>query len=55
MTVDIDLQSKGCNFQFCRYNENGKCTNDVARLDCLEVSLAVLCIEVEDAEEKEYQ
>lgn len=54
MDVSIDLKSDGCNFQFCRHNDNGRCVNEIARLDCLEVALAVLCIEV-DNERFEHQ
>lgn len=50
MDVSIDLRSDGCNFQFCRHNEGGKCNNEIARIDCLEVALAVLCIDEEQNE-----
>jgi hypothetical protein len=47
MQIEFDLGNKGCNFQECRWNEYGKCCNDVARVDCLEMALAVLCVRKE--------
>ena len=32
-----------CNLITCRYNENGKCTNEEKRKECVEVSRKVLC------------
>ena len=32
-----------CNLTTCRYNENGKCTNEEKRKECVEVSRKVLC------------
>lgn len=32
-----------CNLTSCRYNENGKCTNEEKRKECVEVSRKVLC------------
>lgn len=37
-----------CNLTTCRYNENGKCTNEEKRKECVEISLCVLCLERED-------
>ena len=37
-----------CNLTTCRYNENGKCTNEEKRKECVEVSKLVLCLESED-------
>ena len=37
-----------CNLTTCRYNENGKCTNEKKRKECVEVSLCVLCLEKSD-------
>ena len=36
-----------CNLTTCRYNENGKCTNEEKRKECVEVSKLVLCLESE--------
>lgn len=33
-----------CNLNTCRYNENGKCTNEEKRKECLDVSRKVLCL-----------
>lgn len=37
--------NKKCNLTFCRYNADGKCTNDEKRKECIEVSEKVLCID----------
>lgn len=37
-------KSKKCNMKTCRFNENGQCTNEVKREQCVEVSEKVLCI-----------
>ena len=34
-----------CNLTTCRYNNDGKCTNDEKRKECVEVSRKVLCID----------
>ena len=31
------------NLTTCRYNENGKCTNEEKRKECVDVSRKVLC------------
>lgn len=36
-----------CNLATCRYNTDGKCTNDEKRKECVEVSRKVLCINVD--------
>ena len=41
-----------CNLTTCRYNENGKCTNEENRKECVEVSLCVLCLEKSDVSTK---
>lgn len=40
----IEPNNKKCNLTFCRYNADGKCTNDEKRKECIEVSEKVLCI-----------
>lgn len=42
--VNNAYSNKKCNLNSCRYNENGKCTNDEKRKECIEVSEKVLCI-----------
>ena len=32
-----------CNLTTCRYNKDGKCTNEEKRKECVEVSRKVLC------------
>ena len=39
-----------CNLTTCRYNADGKCTNEENREECVDVSKLVLCIT--DKEEK---
>ena len=40
--------SNNCNLTTCRYNENGKCTNEEKRKECVEVSRKVLCLSESD-------
>ena len=35
--------SDNCNLTTCRYNKDGKCTNEENRKECIRVSKAVLC------------
>ena len=35
-------KTTNCNITTCRYNENGKCTNEEKRKECVEVSEKVL-------------
>lgn len=37
-----------CNFTTCRYNADGKCTNEGKRKECVKVSRKVLCINEEN-------
>ncbi len=37
--------NKKCNLTSCRYNADGKCTNDEKRKECVEVSEKVLCVD----------
>lgn len=34
-----------CNLTTCRYNADGKCTNEEKREECVRVSKAVLCVD----------
>ncbi len=34
-----------CNLSTCRYNVLGECENEEKRKECIEVSMAVLCLE----------
>ena len=36
-----------CNLTTCRYNADGKCTNEEKREECVEVSKLVLCTDKE--------
>lgn len=42
--INNAYENKKCNLTSCRYNANGKCTNDEKRKECIEVSEKVLCI-----------
>ena len=44
----IEPNNKKCNLTFCRYNADGKCTNEEKREECVEVSRKVLCINEEN-------
>ena len=34
-----------CNLTTCRYNADGKCTNEEKRKECVEVARKVLCLD----------
>ena len=42
--VNNAYENKKCNLTSCRYNADGKCTNEEKRKECVEVSRKVLCI-----------
>ena len=46
--VNNAYENKKCNLTSCRYNTDGKCTNEEKREECVEVSKLVLCLESED-------
>ena len=37
-----------CDLTTCRYNADGKCTNEEKRKECVEISELVLCLEREE-------
>lgn len=45
--VNNAYANKKCNLTSCRYNADGKCTNDEKRKECIEVSEKVLCMKWE--------
>ena len=42
------IENNNCNLINCRYNADGKCTNEEKRKECVRVSKLVLCLESED-------
>jgi hypothetical protein len=46
--VNNAYANKKCNLTSCRYNADGKCTNEEKREECVEVSRKVLCINEEN-------
>ena len=46
--VNNAYENKKCNLTSCRYNVDGKCTNEEKREECVEVSGKVLCINEEN-------
>ena len=42
--VNNAYENKKCNLTSCRYNADGKCTNEEKREECVEVSRKVLCL-----------
>ena len=46
--VNNAYANKKCNLTSCRYNADGKCTNEEKREECVEVSGKVLCINEEN-------
>lgn len=37
--------NNNCDLATCRYNQDGKCTNEDKQKECVEVSRKVLCLE----------
>lgn len=48
MQIEIDLKRNDCHFDQCRNYEDGKCLNDEDRKGCVEIAMAVLCINAEE-------
>ena len=46
--VNNAYENKKCNLTTCRYNADGKCTNEEKREECVEVSRKVLCLDEKD-------
>ena len=46
--VNNAYTNKKCNLTSCRYNTDGKCTNEEKREECVEVSRKVLCLDEKD-------
>lgn len=46
--VNNAYTNKTCNLASCRYNADGKCTNQEKREECVEVSERALCINEEN-------
>ena len=44
--VNNAIENNNCNLTTCRYNADGKCTNEEKREECVEVSRKVLCEDV---------
>lgn len=55
MRVDIDIKNNRCDFEQCVHHYDGICINNQARKDCLEIALAVLCINKEVTDEGRLQ
>lgn len=47
MRVDIDIKNNKCRFEQCRHFSDGECLSDEARKDCIDIALAVLCLDKE--------
>ena len=43
--VNNAIENNNCNLTTCRYNADGKCTNEEKREECVRVSKAVLLID----------
>ena len=46
--VNNAYANKKCNLTSCRYNADGKCTNEEKRKECVEVARKVLCLNEKD-------
>ena len=42
MQIDVDITKPDCQYKECRYWRDGKCINDNARKECLDIALSVL-------------
>lgn len=49
-TINENIKSNNCNFEFCRNYEDGKCLNAEDRKNCLEIAMAVLCINEDESD-----
>ena len=38
------INTNNCNLTTCRYNTDGKCTNEEKKEECVDVSRKVLCL-----------
>ena len=43
--VNNAIENNNCNLTTCRYNADGKCTNEEKREECVDVSRKVLCLD----------
>ena len=50
LNVKVDLNDKHCNFVNCVHYENGVCRNKESRKDCVEIAMAVLCINEDESD-----
>lgn len=44
MLIEIDTTKNDCRYEYCKHYDEGKCLDDNARKDCLEIAMAVLCV-----------
>lgn len=47
----IDTETDRCNFPFCRFHVDGICHSEEHRKDCLDIALAVLCLDKKGEDE----
>lgn len=52
MTKSEKDGNMSCNLKTCRHNENGKCTSEEDRKNCVDVSKKVLCVGESEEDEK---
>lgn len=52
MLVNIETNGNRCNFEFCRHYLDGECQDEKARKECEDIAYAVLCIDVENEDER---
>jgi hypothetical protein len=45
--VDINIKSNKCDFEQCVNHYEGICLNKQARKDCVDIAIAVLCLDKE--------
>lgn len=45
--VSIDIKSNKCNYPQCIHYESGRCLNLIERRNCMEIALAVFCLNEE--------
>ena len=48
MVINFDETSDKCNFEFCRCYEDGTCTGEEERQQCLNTAFAVLGVDYAD-------
>ena len=50
LTISENIKSNKCQFEQCINYEDGYCLNDEDRRGCIEIAMAVLCINEDESD-----